>query len=52
LVASALFLLWPSEGVYSHRTFGDEANPQQPAFGFMIERDKSGHFKIIADVDF
>jgi hypothetical protein len=29
LVALALFLFWPSEGVSFHRTFGDEADPQQ-----------------------
>jgi hypothetical protein len=34
LVASTLFLFWPSEGVSSHRTFGDEADPQQ--IWFMI----------------
>jgi hypothetical protein len=29
LVASALFLFWPSEGVSSYGTFSDEADPQQ-----------------------
>jgi hypothetical protein len=23
-------MFWPSEGVSSHKTFGDEADPQQP----------------------
>jgi hypothetical protein len=37
LVASAPLLFWSSEGVFSHKTFGDEADPQQlPPLWFLV----------------